>query len=30
VFEGELDLTLGSGSIVIDDTDVGPWCGEEY
>ncbi|HUU02219.1 MAG TPA: hypothetical protein VM425_12315 [Myxococcota bacterium] len=28
IFDGELDLTAGSGSIVIDDTDVYPWCGE--
>ena len=26
VFEGEIDLTTGSGAIVIDETDVGPWC----
>jgi hypothetical protein len=26
VYEGELDLTLGSGSEVIDDTDVADWC----
>jgi len=29
VFEAELDLTQGSGSMVVDDTDVYPWCGEE-
>jgi len=28
VFEGDLDLTQGSGSITIDETDVGPWCEE--
>ena len=28
VFEGQLDLSLGSGSQIIDETDVGPWCGE--
>jgi hypothetical protein len=28
VFEGQLDLSLGSGAQVIDETDVGPWCGE--
>jgi hypothetical protein len=27
-FEGELDLTQGSGSIVIDDTDADMWCTE--
>ena len=30
VLEAELDLSLGSGFIVIDETDVYPWCGEEY
>lgn len=29
VLEAELDLTQGSGTIVIDDTDIYPWCGEE-
>jgi hypothetical protein len=28
VFETQLDLTLGSGSQIIDETDVGDWCGE--
>jgi len=28
VWEGELDLSQGSGSVVIDETDVGPWCGD--
>lgn len=28
VFENQLDLTLGSGFLIIDETDVGPWCGE--
>ncbi|MFC2174206.1 hypothetical protein ACFLU6_16550 [Acidobacteriota bacterium] len=26
VFEGDLDLSIGSGSVVIDRTDVGQWC----
>jgi hypothetical protein len=29
VIEADLDLTQGSGSIVVDETDVGPWCEEE-
>ncbi len=28
VWDGTLDLSLGAGSEVIDDTDVGPWCQE--
>ncbi len=28
VIEADLDLTQGSGSILIDETDVGPWCEE--
>jgi hypothetical protein len=28
VWEGQLNLTEGSGFVVIDETDVGPWCGE--
>ena len=28
VIEADLDLTQGSGSITIDETDVGPWCEE--
>jgi hypothetical protein len=27
-FEGELDLTQGSGSVVISEEDVEPWCSE--
>jgi hypothetical protein len=26
VFDGKLDLNKGSGTLVIDKTDVGPWC----
>jgi hypothetical protein len=29
VWEGELDLSDGSGSEIIDETDVGMWCQEE-
>jgi hypothetical protein len=29
ILEAELDLSLGSGFITIDETDVYPWCGEE-
>jgi hypothetical protein len=28
VYEGSLDLSEGSGSIVLDETDIGDWCGE--
>ena len=26
VYEGELDLSIGSGSVIVDDRDVSPWC----
>jgi hypothetical protein len=29
IFEGDLDLSAGSGSIEIDPTDVEPWCSGE-
>ena len=28
VWEGEIDLGAGSGSVVLDTTDAGMWCGE--
>jgi len=28
IWEGSLDLSLGSGSFELDTTDVGMWCGE--
>lgn len=27
VFEGKMDLSLGSGVVILDETDVYPWCG---